>query len=209
MMKSAKGCQRLLVSYPLPMQDYFSFHQFLGKSFGMDSKQLTRSRECLFSKLEGYDPSVSDILLTDLTEKLLYDDIAKLLGVSYLADTQKPYAKEVSGIIYGKNERLLISLVVEIKNKRKDVIFIVDTGSPFTYISRNVLDSMGYEAGGGNVVGKINGEKFILQISPKFTEENKTSNFHELNILGMVFLRQCLADISVNLGSDAFIIKFN
>ena len=157
--------------------------------------------------LDGYDTSLSDLLITDVTEKLLYEKIAQKLGVVYLADTKNLYSEEVSGILFGRNERLMISLILDIKQKRKDVIFLLDTASPFTYISRNVLDRMGYEAHGQNIVGKINGREHTLQISPKL-QNNTGSNLHDLNILGMAFLRQCEAKITVDCGLGVFKLIF-
>ena len=170
------------------------------------AKEETPS-EFRFSLLQGNDPSISDMLLTDLTEKMLYDEIAKKLGVSYLADSQQSSVQEVAGIIIGKNERLMVPLIVEIKKKRKIVIFLVDTGAPDTYLSRNVLDSMGYEIGDTEVSGKINGIHHMMQISPKLVN-NVESHLHEVNLLGGVFLRQCEAKLMVDYGLKNFKLVF-
>ena len=92
-------------------------------------------------------------------------DIAKKLGVKYLADTDQASSEDINGIIWGDNKRIFVPLTVEIKGKKKIVIFLVDTGSPHKYISQ-VLHSMGYESVSDSIIGFVNGREHEMKLSP-------------------------------------------
>jgi len=88
-------------------------------------------------------PSLFDILLTDVDEKVLHNEISTALGSAYLSETPhltSPYAT-VDGIMFGEHFRVLFPLVVRLpgKKSRSYVIhFLYDSGSPFTFLSQEV-----------------------------------------------------------------------
>jgi hypothetical protein len=85
-----------------------------------------------------------DILLTDITEKTLRTAVAELTGISYLQDASSENEANLkvehgSGFLYGPNFRPIFPCIV--KNKKgnaKWVFFVVDSGSPATYLSATV-----------------------------------------------------------------------
>ena len=85
-----------------------------------------KTAEDRFSNTKCSDESISELLFTDITEKMLYHEISQKLGIAYLSDAQNESQKEASGIIHGKNQRPFVSLVVQIGQKQKNVIFIVN-----------------------------------------------------------------------------------
>ena len=151
----------------------------------------------MFSPMEGFAPRAHKLQLMDIRKKLLMGEIATKLGVSYLSDSDKPELEEVSGIVWGDNKRIFVSLAVEIAKKKKEVIFLVNTGSPHTYISRDVLEAMGYECESEEIIGKVNGHQHELKISATNTEKDD-SDFGDVNILGGNFLTQTRAVLTVN-----------
>ena len=85
--------------------------------------------------------SLFDILLFDVDEKVLHDEISTTLGSAYLSETPhltSPHAA-VDGILFGEYDRTLFPLVVKVSKSRSYIIhFLFDSGSPFTFLSREV-----------------------------------------------------------------------
>ena len=94
----------------------------------------------------GYiKPSLQDMLLTDIdAEELL--KIAERLGVDYLGPAAEfPCSFPKSGKIHGNNKRLMVSLSCRREgnnSKPINIIFLIDTGSPNTFLS----DKAGWKA---------------------------------------------------------------
>ncbi len=91
-------------------------------------------------------PDHQDLLLTDVTDAELFGNVGELLGVEYLSESPcLPKSNVLKGIIFGQNGRLMINLVCK---RRKtlanwvNVIFLIDTGSPHTYLAPNAIDKL-------------------------------------------------------------------
>ena len=87
-------------------------------------------------------PNLYDILLSDIDEKVLYDEISTELGSAYLSETPhltSPYTT-VNGIVFGEYHRVLFPLVVRLPRKPHSYVihFLYDSGSPFSYLSQEV-----------------------------------------------------------------------
>ncbi|RIB14959.1 hypothetical protein C2G38_2143803 [Gigaspora rosea] len=91
---------------------------------------------------DNYFPNMYDVLLTDVNSKDLHEEISELLKAKYLSYSPASEFKEVYGIIYGKHNRIFVSLPVKVKRQAKNVHFLVDTGSPSTYICEEVYESL-------------------------------------------------------------------
>jgi hypothetical protein len=86
-------------------------------------------------------PNLFDILLSDIDEKLLHDEISTALGLAYLLETPHLTSPHITvdGIMFGKHDRVIFPLVVNIHKSRSYVIhFLYDSGSPFTFLSQEV-----------------------------------------------------------------------
>src|SRR3954471_12079359 len=94
---------------------------------------------------DSYDPRNFDILLTDIDTEDVHESIPRKLNVEYLSDAPNELDGDITGIMYGPHFRLFCATTIRIKNKIKMVIFLVDTGSPTTFISEEVLRSFGIE----------------------------------------------------------------
>ena len=90
----------------------------------------------------GVDPKDYDVLLSDMDNNTLHSEISKLVGIPYLEEATKDEAdkviEEINGFLYGPKHHLILPCVLSIEDKARWVFFIVDPGSPLTYISTQV-----------------------------------------------------------------------
>jgi hypothetical protein len=130
------------------------------------------------------------LLLTDITENELSSSIAENLNANYLEPaTEFPGYFPVAGKIYGYNKRLMVSLpcrMVGQNSRAINIIFLVDTGSPISYICEKAIEAL-IQAPGSNIPArvavKINSSRAIYcNLSPL------DSHFADVNVLGMDFL---------------------
>lgn len=93
----------------------------------------------------GYiKPSLQDLLLTDITAKELLN-IAKRLGVEYLGKAEFPGVFPVNGSVEGVNKRLMVNLVCKRQSRTSpsiNVVFLINTGSPVSYLSENAFKAL-------------------------------------------------------------------
>jgi len=89
-------------------------------------------------------PELFDILLTDVDDTILYNEISTKLGLDYLSEAShltSPQAT-VDGILHGRHSRVIFPLAVKLSRSRKSpsyfIHFVYDSGSPFTYLSKEV-----------------------------------------------------------------------
>ena len=90
---------------------------------------------------EAFHPNQYDVLLTDISHQTLEHTISDELGIVYLSeatdDAQKP-VRVCDGYIYGPHKRTIIPLVVTSQQESRWLFFVVDSGSPWTFMSRLV-----------------------------------------------------------------------
>jgi hypothetical protein len=90
----------------------------------------------------GVDPKDYDVLLTDINDNTLRSDVAEIVGIPYLDKATEGDANKVPeighGILYGQRLRTIFPCVVSFLDKAHWVFFIVDGGSPLTFISPQV-----------------------------------------------------------------------
>jgi hypothetical protein len=88
---------------------------------------------------EVVEPKDYDVLMTDITDKILRSEIAKLAGVAYLEKAAKDEINKVDighGFLY--KFRPIFPCVVSFKDRAHWVFFVVDSGAPLTYLSSHV-----------------------------------------------------------------------
>ncbi|RGB39575.1 hypothetical protein C1646_754301 [Rhizophagus diaphanus] len=154
---------------------------------------------------DSYGPrKYSNLLLTDIDTEDVNTTIPNKLNVKYLADFPNELDGDMSGIMYGANLRLFCATTVKIKNNIKMVIFLVDTGSPVTYISEEVLRSFRIE-----LKDPMN-DIFHVRINNK-RELVKMSHAHfkDICILGMSFLTSNKVGLHAFCGEDIFYLNFD
>ena len=88
-------------------------------------------------------PKDFDVLITDVTAKILRDEVAEIAGVPYLKRATKDEDKKIdicTGFAYGLNSRIMFPCVVGLEDRDRAywTFFVVDSSSPHTYISPDV-----------------------------------------------------------------------
>jgi hypothetical protein len=154
----------------------------------------------------GYiKPSLQDILLTDITaEELL--KIAERLGVDYLGPAAEfPSSFPVDGKIHGNNKRLMVSLSCRKEgnnSKPINIIFLIDTGSPNTFLSDKAMEALVGKPGcniGSTMDVMIHSDNVITcHLSPH------DKHFADVNVLGMDFMAKNLLSLSMNYKKETF-----
>jgi hypothetical protein len=143
----------------------------------------------------GYiKPSLQDMLFTDITAEELVS-VAEVLGVSggYLSPAAIfPGAFPVDGEIYGPNNRLMMNLVCRRRGSNAqavNVIFLIDTGSPVSYLSEKAMEALigGNHPGSHHLPPQLpvmvhSKEVIKCYLSPR------DKHFADVNVLGMDFL---------------------
>jgi hypothetical protein len=88
------------------------------------------------------DPKDYDVLITDVNDNKLRTEVSELVGIPYLKEAIKDEANDKvkigHGIIYGMKQRSIFPCIVSFQDKAHWVFFIVDSGSPLTYLSVQV-----------------------------------------------------------------------
>ena len=152
----------------------------------------------------GYiKPSLQDMLLTDITaEELL--KIAERLEVDYLGPAAEfPSSFPISGKIHGNNKRLMVSLSCRREgnnSKPINIIFLIDTGSPNTFLSVKAMEALVGKPGCGSTMDvMIHSDNVITcHLSPH------DKHFADVNVLGMDFLSENLLSLSMNYKHKSF-----
>jgi 2-hydroxychromene-2-carboxylate isomerase len=152
----------------------------------------------------GYiKPSLQDMLFTDIdAEELL--KIAERLGVDYLGPAAEfPVSFPVEGEIYGPNKRLMVNLACRRRRTNTsaiNIIFLIDTGSPASYLSAKAMEALI-----GNTGSHLPQQLPVLIQSLKNIEchiSPHDKHFADVNVLGADFLVKNGLTLKANYSSD-------
>ncbi|CAB4377355.1 hypothetical protein RhiirA5_437292 [Rhizophagus irregularis] len=156
---------------------------------------------------DNYPSNMYDLLLIDLSSKALHQEVSEMLNVTYLAETTQKELKEVKAIVYGPNYRVIVSLPVKIgRRTSRNVFFIVDTGSPVTYICEEVYEKFKV------TIPDSKSYYILLNNHPTITHlPPSKSHFTENNVLGVEFLKSTGADFILKFSEEreSAFIRFN
>lgn len=146
-----------------------------------------------------------DILLGDIKPSDLPTSISRVLDCDYLSPCQDEEVWPVRGKIYGRNERLIMTLPVSWGDKCVNVHFILGTGAPCTYVAETVLNALGMAELQLLVERpKVNGIMLDLRVSDGQHYDGEVgglrdNHFKGVNLLGMDFLYLADATLIVNM----------
>lgn len=151
-------------------------------------------------------PSLQDILLTDITPEVIVK-IAKKLKVEYLSRADSvPASFPVEGLIHGNNKRLMVNLVCQRFGNHNapavNVIFLIDTGSPYSFLSPEAMEALVGQSG-SNIPDQMD----VLIHSTKTTAcevSPQDKHFADVNVLGMDFLYKNGLGLKLNVDIDRF-----
>lgn len=92
--------------------------------------------------VEGLNPKDYDVLITDVNYNLLRGEISALVGIPYLQEAGRTEAETIvdegKALVFGTHLRVIFPAVVSTEDSAYWIYFIVDTGSPLTYLSTQV-----------------------------------------------------------------------
>jgi hypothetical protein len=149
----------------------------------------------MIDALDYIRPDEVDIMLSDVKSEDLKTIIAETLGVVYLSaatddEKQKWAPLAAKGLIHGGMSRLIINLVIRRQknpNRCVNVFFVVDTGSPYSFVCAEAMEKLvGVE--GSNLPNVINADIGGHELPLHLSMVN--SHFHDVNVLGMDALRK-------------------
>lgn len=144
-------------------------------------------------------PDENDILLNDVTENLFHS-VETELGVQNGTESTEPIQYPVQGLIMGAYGRMWIPFIVCKRNKRVNTIFLYDTGSPYTHITKSILETLGYVDNiPDNIVVNLHGININVYLSK--------NHFEHINLLGQDFMKLMGIDVSISYKDLSF--EFN
>lgn len=134
----------------------------------------------------------------------LHKEVSENLQVKYLSSSTQEL-DEVKGIFLGSFNRPFGVMTMEIKGQVKNVHFLVITGSPKTYISKEVLNSYGLTIPNQD-------ETFAVRLNKRHIMASVTPDgfyLSDLNILGTDYLHLHKSKLFLNFYTGDFTIKFD
>jgi hypothetical protein len=152
---------------------------------------LHRSLSSPLEPPNSYIPaSRFDILIPDITETD-YELLAGETGVRRLSISDTEGSFPVNGILYGRNFRVFIPLVVSKQRSKLNILFFVDTGSPITFLRHETLAALGFtEAIPAETIVSINGVNLTVSVSH--------AHFNNVDLLGQDFFRAANAVLTID-----------
>ena len=153
-------------------------------------------------------PDDFDVVLTDMAESDLHL-MAELEGVGYLNVSKQEPVFPVLGLIMGAHRRLMVNLLVRRRavpeHEYRNVVFMVDTGSPYTFLSRAAMSAL---VGPGKNVPRMmrleihgNPQSLVCYLSPP------DKHFAEINLLGMDWLEMMRVQLDVDWLQKTFLVR--
>jgi hypothetical protein len=151
------------------------------------------------------DPNEYNVLISDVTPEDLPGVVSKALEIEYLSKADTHDWRPVSGKIWGRNRRALVTMPVSFKNRSVHVHFIFDTGAPATYLAPSVLKALDMEQWQLDEV-KVNGRRAIVYMTPEYEHHKRDGGddftevcrFKGLNLLGMDFMSRMRATVIID-----------
>jgi predicted aspartyl protease len=100
---------------------------------------------------------------------------------------------DLRGMTFGENARILVKAIVSRSSRQSlqftslNVIMLVDTGSPYVYLTENTWEALGVrveDLPNGQAYVKINGMRVLAHVS--------SNHFEDIDVLGSSFLKNCV-----------------
>jgi hypothetical protein len=127
-------------------------------------------------------PAQFDVLLTDISSLEIEAISRNHFKINDNEDVKEIPNFPVTGILFGEHDRILFPLIVQHKQKSVKMIFLYDTGCPYTYISENNLEKLG-------IVGDILSTMNLNVHGEKVKVHPSVNHFKEINLVGQGFFK--------------------
>lgn len=133
-----------------------------------------------------YDVMLTDVNITDIKE------YCRLFGFVYNSKSDAPsLIFPVNGIVAdGTHGRVFIPMIVHYKKSYVRTLFLVDTGSPYVYLTRDTFDVIGItDAFTVGVNLFVHGKSAVAFLS--------TKHFSDINVIGASYFTKHSLHLSV------------
>lgn len=127
-------------------------------------------------------PRAWDVVITDIHEPDLeiYNEFGMVRGQPI--QHERSFSTPATGVFFGASNRLMLPLTVANSKVTINVVFLVDTGAPATYLRSQTLTALGYtESTPSSAPVRINGLANRVYVSH--------THFHNVDVLGQDYLR--------------------
>jgi hypothetical protein len=151
---------------------------------------------------------MQDLLLLDVKHETLVE-IGENLEIEYLNQTDETPTFPVTGLLFMPNNRIMVNLVCRWQKRKGlhgaplNVVFLVDTGSPMTYISHQAMRAL-INAPDSNLpkslMVNIHGTVTQCHLSPK------DKHFADVNVIGMDYLVSRQLSLKMNYNEKVVVL---
>lgn len=175
--------------------------------------QRENNWDMVIDQSDYIDPRAYDVLLSDVNHNLLISEISDRLGVIYLeapgGGSAPPSAppQVLHGILYGANMRPMINLVISSKRYKipRNIIFLVDTGSPHLYLCKAALEALGFLENIPTTFDILfRNIAFEASVSPEIMPDGREGHFRDVNLIGSSFLTKARAKLHMDYAHNEF-----
>ena len=133
--------------------------------------------------IDSYVSPDFDIILPDIHEKDIVEIISPLFNMKNLQESTYTEFGKIKGFVWGPCCRQVAPIAVGYKGRNKDTIFIIDSGSPQTYLANSVWMAFGLQP--------FRREKIPMIIHGKeLYVDQSHGHFADVSVLGTDFLLQ-------------------
>ncbi|GBC01427.1 hypothetical protein RclHR1_04190011 [Rhizophagus clarus] len=149
------------------------------------------------------DKTLTPIVVPDdsgVKSEDLYEKLSEKFNVKHLSDSTKEL-DEIKGILFGNFHRPFGLMTIKINNKIKNIFVLIDTSSPRTFISEEVLNSCNL-----TFSNTYRNDVLCVMLNKR---QAYVDYFSDLNILGTDYLREYSSQLFVDFEQRNFIIKSN
>jgi hypothetical protein len=136
-----------------------------------------------------------DILLPDIKGETIKG--MEIDGAKHLSEVEGTEGRDSSetpavlnGITFGDYSRVLVKAVLSAKGKSLNAIMLVDTGSPYTFLTRETFRALQI-----NLEDQPDDQAFVLVNGQRIKAHLSKNHFEDVNVLGTNFLDFCEVSI--------------
>jgi hypothetical protein len=142
------------------------------------------------TNFEVVDIKEFDILLTDIKAETIRR--IEIDGTKYLSEVSgDSHSSVLNGVTFGDYSRVLVKAVLTAKGKSLNAIMLVDTGSPYTFLTGETFKALQV-----NLEDQPEDQAFVLVNGQRTKAHLSKAHFEDVNVLGTNFLEFCEVTIS-------------
>jgi hypothetical protein len=127
-----------------------------------------------------------DIVLTDIKGETIRG--IEIDGVKHLSEVT---SSVLNGVTFGDYSRVVVKAVLTAKGKSLNAIMLVDTGSPYTFLTGETFQALQV-----NVEDPPEDQAFVLVNGQRTKAHLSKAHFEDVNVLGTNFLDFC--EVTIN-----------